>query len=1069
MVDNIGLDWQDLTHIAQTIDTLLPVIQNDNTENWVNATTELLDIWDNNISLQKQLKETTNLDWTEFKQLVAIGQTTATAIDQRSINSWINALKTTLDWALSENSFDNQKVNQIINKAQENNNTESWVNAVDDLLGVAKDATELRNKLGGITGVEWEDFKQIIEAGQAIATAIEEDKFTAWRDALTTTINIWVDDATLQKEIENQTGFKWEQLTRIGNTYEAIRKADKNGDVTAWLQATDKILILWENDSTLPDQLKTLTGLEWQDLKDFIEVSQTIDTAIEQETYETWRDALKETINFWVSDQTLNQNLESLIGLNWEQIDKIGQASDALYDAYGKVEDIIKNAISSDNYKDWIKGIESVYDLWKDDPILRERVQDGGQVIWDEIESFFLAKETVENQDKKQTIQTTIEKTINETETTIKQKLENTIGLSWTQVKAIVKSGQIIAEAVQENQIDQWIEASDEILDIWEKDADLTKFLQDNYEIGWKDIKIRVETGQEIATAIDTNTIEGWAVSLNNIINIWAKDIPLTTDQQVKLEETEKLINETKNLNSPNDIQLWQEVTNQLLVLWESEDDLQNYLQNKAQLSWKDLSKTVLSGQILGTKSNDIEQSISDLGEVLDIWQTDPELPHILEDISDYSWQRLNDFQHDIEAKITNPILNNGDDDNLLNQFNLNEFNLVTGNSQNLGEADTITLDHNLQTITLDQTYNNPVIFAPSVSFNGGQLATPRITNVTPNSFDIYLQEPSNMDGLHIPETLSYLVMEKGTYQLSDGTLLEVGTLNTDGTTNTSDTTLTPWETIEFDIDFAQTPVIFSQVQTDNDSDLVRTRQQNATADGFEVVMEKDEIKARNGEGHSDETIGYLAIASGSGTSDGVTYQAASTSDSVTHDLFNINFGGEFTDIPHFLANISTYDGPDPSTLRFQNLTTNGVQVTIQEDTTFDDETNHTTEVINYLAVDGDNPLQGTAYDPLTGNRAIIGTDGNDYLLGLKDNDTRTGKGGHDIFVLESNQGTDTITDFELGIDQIGLTDGLTFGSLTLTDINNDTVVMFNNQELTILKGVNSTELTSDHFVGVNV
>lgn len=141
------------------------------------------------------------------------------------------------------------------------------------------------------------------------------------------------------------------------------------------------------------------------------------------------------------------------------------------------------------------------------------------------------AKETVENQDKKQTIQSTIENTINETETTIKQKLENTIGLSWTQVKAIVKSGKILAEAVQENKIDQWIEASDDILDIWEKDADLTKFLQDNYEIGWKDIKIRVETGQEIATAIDTNTIEGWAVSLNNIINIWAKDIPLTTDQ----------------------------------------------------------------------------------------------------------------------------------------------------------------------------------------------------------------------------------------------------------------------------------------------------------------------------------------------------------------------------------------------------------------------------------------------------------------------------------------------------------------------------------------------------------
>ncbi len=401
----------------------------------------------------------------------------------------------------------------------------------------------------------------------------------------------------------------------------------------------------------------------------------------------------------------------------------------------------------------------------------------------------------------------------------------------------------------------------------------------------------------------------------------------------------------------------------------------------------------------------------------------------------------------------------------ILNNPVLTEFNLITGNSQNLGEADTITLDHNVQTITLDHNYNNPVIFAPSVSFNGEQLATPRITNVTSNSFDIYLQEPGNEDGLHSSETLSYFVFEAGTYQLSDGTLVEVGTLDTDATTNSSNRTLTPWETVEFDIDFADTPVIFSQVQTDNEKELVRTRQQNATSNGFEVVMEEDEIQARNGEGRLNETIGYMAIASGSSSSNGVTFLAGSTSDTVTHELSNIDFGGQFNNIPHFLANIATYDGADPSALRFQNLTTNGVQVAVQEDTTFDNETNHTTEVVNYLAFEGDNPLQGTAYDPLTGNRAIIGTDNDEYILGLAENDTLTGKGGSDVFVLEVNQGTDTITDFQLGVDLIGLGDNLTFGSLTLTDTGNDTSVMFNNEVLAIVKGVESTDLNNNDFV----
>ena len=397
---------------------------------------------------------------------------------------------------------------------------------------------------------------------------------------------------------------------------------------------------------------------------------------------------------------------------------------------------------------------------------------------------------------------------------------------------------------------------------------------------------------------------------------------------------------------------------------------------------------------------------------------------------------------------------------------------LVTGEMLNLGEADTITLNHTVQTITLDQTYINPVIFAPSVSFNGSQPATPRITNVTDNSFDIYLQEPSNLDGTHIDETLSYLVFEAGTYQLSDGTLVEVGSFDTDATSTPNDLQLGPWQNVEFDIDFAQTPILFSQVQTYNESDLVRTRQQNATANGFEVVMEEEEIKGRNGETHLSETIGYVAIAPGTGTSNGVTFEAGATSNTVTHELSSINFESEFSDIPHFLAHIATYDGPDSSTLRFQNLSADGVMVTVQEDTSFDSEIVHTTEAVNYLALEGDNALQGTAYDPLTGNRAIIGTDGDEYILGLAENDTRTGKGGSDIFVLETDQGTDTITDFELGVDLIGLDYDLAFDDLDIIPTglaNNDTSVMFHNQELAVIKGVESSDLASDSFASVTI
>ena len=63
----------------------------------------------------------------------------------------------------------------------------------------------------------------------------------------------------------------------------------------------------------------------------------------------------------------------------------------------------------------------------------------------------------------------------------------------------------------------------------------------------------------------------------------------------------------------------------------------------------------------------------------------------------------------------------------------------------------------------------------------------------------------------------------------------------------------------------------------------------------------------------------------------------------------------------------------------------------------------------------------------------------------------------------------DTITDFELGVDFIGLGDNLTFGALSLNDTGNDTSLMFNGQELAIIKGVHKSDFTSNNFVETSI
>mgnify|MGYP001038765720 CR=1 FL=1 len=94
----------------------------------------------------------------------------------------------------------------------------------------------------------------------------------------------------------------------------------------------------------------------------------------------------------------------------------------------------------------------------------------------------------------------------------------------------------------------------------------------------------------------------------------------------------------------------------------------------------------------------------------------------------------------------------------------------------------------------------------------------------------------------------------------------------------------------------------------------------------------------------------------------------------------------------------------------------------------------------------------------------IWGDDGDDLLRGGLGNDTLTGddfSGGQgiDTFVLAVGEGTDTITDFELGIDQLALTAGLTFEQLFITTEGSSAVIAVGDETLAILNGVEATSL----------
>ncbi|MEM6435478.1 MAG: alkaline phosphatase [Cyanobacteria bacterium P01_D01_bin.115] len=100
------------------------------------------------------------------------------------------------------------------------------------------------------------------------------------------------------------------------------------------------------------------------------------------------------------------------------------------------------------------------------------------------------------------------------------------------------------------------------------------------------------------------------------------------------------------------------------------------------------------------------------------------------------------------------------------------------------------------------------------------------------------------------------------------------------------------------------------------------------------------------------------------------------------------------------------------------------------------------------------------------GDDTIWGDDGDDLLRGGLGNDTltgddRSGGAGSDTFVLAVGEGTDTITDFEVGTDFIGLADGLTFGALSFSG---DTINA-GDETLAVLIGIDTTTLTEASFI----
>ncbi|MEM7112380.1 MAG: choice-of-anchor Q domain-containing protein [Chloroflexota bacterium] len=269
-------------------------------------------------------------------------------------------------------------------------------------------------------------------------------------------------------------------------------------------------------------------------------------------------------------------------------------------------------------------------------------------------------------------------------------------------------------------------------------------------------------------------------------------------------------------------------------------------------------------------------------------------------------------------------------------------------------------------TVMLNHTYNNPVVVAYIHSRNQPFSVDVRVQNVTASSFDVRLQTPAPT--LPGGETIAYIVMEAGHYNLAGGLTVEAGTVETDVVHHAPDSHA--GVVVDFAVPFANPPVLLHTLNSNNAADFISTAAHNITTTDFQVTQEA----GKTGNTAVSETIGWIAFSTGAGASHRATFSIGSandgTNDGVDNTPHTINYNS-FTATPDIVVKGNSSNGTDGFWARgasIHNATTHTVYA--EEDD--DGEQSHGDETFGWAAFSNDATLhasvtsQGEGYNSAT-------------------------------------------------------------------------------------------------------
>lgn len=253
-------------------------------------------------------------------------------------------------------------------------------------------------------------------------------------------------------------------------------------------------------------------------------------------------------------------------------------------------------------------------------------------------------------------------------------------------------------------------------------------------------------------------------------------------------------------------------------------------------------------------------------------------------------------------------------------------------------EADVIQVDHEWKTVSLSDTYWNPVVFVGPVSYNEWQPATMQVRKKTAESFETRVREREYLDGVHLEEEVGYLVLNGG--GPADRAQTGNGTSPVDVNVVVA---RNPRQRVKFGANFSEKPVVITQIQTQNADNTVVPRIRGLST--TEMFLQLREFEAQGAE-RAIERVGYFAVEPGIGQFGGRKFEAGR--ERVDNRWCYIEFEQEYRE-PVVLATPQTTNGPDPVSVRARDRDESGVSLRLEGEESRNSEQEHRIEEVGYL------------------------------------------------------------------------------------------------------------------------